>query len=298
MTNYTTIGIDLGGTNLRVALVDGQGTILDELEKGTEHEKGPDYVMGNMVEMIHAVKGDKLISGVGIGSPGPLNSKTGIIIEPPNLTGWSNVPIVEKLSKALGIEVALDNDANAAALAEATIGAGAAHESVYYITVSTGIGGGFIVNKKVFQGAQGYAGEIGNMIVSPNGRKHSNLNPGALEALASGTAISAIGREKLGITEGAAEVFQLAEKGNCAAQQIIDEALQYLAIGIANLAHSINPEVFVLGGGVMKSRNQVLEPLREKVKALVYPGLLDSIKIVPAGLGSKAGVVGAALLPR
>lgn len=297
MVNYT-IGIDLGGTNLRVALVDDKGTIISEQECRTEPEKGPDYVIRNIADMIHSVKGDYSISGVGIGSPGPLNPKTGIIIEPPNLTGWSNVPIVAALSKTIGLPVTLDNDANAAALAEATIGAGAAHESVFYITVSTGIGGGLIIGKKVFQGAQGYAGEIGNMIVSPNGRKHSNLNPGALEALASGTAISNIGQEKLGITGGAAEVFRLAEEKNSVAQQIIDEALEFLAIGIANLAHSINPEVFVLGGGVMKSEKQVLGPLREKVKNLVYPGLRESIKIVPADLGSKAGVIGAAFLPR
>nr|WP_144927691.1 ROK family protein [Paenibacillus bovis] len=296
MRDYT-IGIDLGGTNLRVALVDKNGTILQELERSTEPEKGPEFVVRNMVEMIQSVKGDHQVDSVGIGSPGPLNPRTGVIIEPPNLTGWSNVPIVEMLQKAINIPVTLDNDANAAALAEATIGAGAGHESVFYITVSTGIGGGYIIENKVVQGAQGYAGEIGNMIVVPNGRKHSNLNPGALEALSSGTAIAHIAEEK-GITGGTAEVFRLAEEGNDVAREIIDEALTYLAIGIANLTHAVNPDVFVLGGGVMKSEKQVLEPLREKVKNLLYPGLRDSIKIVPAGLGSKAGVVGAALLPR
>src|SRR5690606_1328246 len=296
MRDYT-IGIDLGGTNLRVALVDKNGTILQELERSTEPEKGPEFVVRNMVEMIQSVKGDHQVDSVGISSTSPLNPRTGVIIEPPNLTGWSNVPIVEMLQKAINIPVTLDNDANAAALAEATIGAGAGHESVFYITVSTGIGGGYIIENKVVQGAQGYAGEIGNMIVVPNGRKHSNLNPGALEALSSGTAIAHIAEEK-GITGGTAEVFRLAEEGNDVAREIIDEALTYLAIGIANLTHAVNPDVFVLGGGVMKSEKQVLEPLREKVKNLLYPGLRDSIKIVPAGLGSKAGVVGAALLPR
>ncbi|MFS0864602.1 ROK family protein [Fredinandcohnia sp. 179-A 10B2 NHS] len=296
MGDYT-IGIDLGGTNLRVALVDKHGTILQELERSTEPEKGPEFVVSNMVEMIQSVKGDHPVDSIGIGSPGPLNPKTGVIIEPPNLTGWSNVHIVEMLQKAINIQVTLDNDANAAALAEATIGAGAGHESVFYITVSTGIGGGYIIENKVVQGAQGYAGEIGNMIVVPNGRKHSNLNPGALEALASGTAIAHIAEEK-GIKGGTAEVFRLAEEGNSKAREIIDDALTYLAIGIANLAHAVNPDIFVLGGGVMKSEKQVLEPLREKVANLLYPGLRDSIKIVPAGLGSKAGVVGAALLPR
>ena len=297
MSSFT-IGVDLGGTNIRVALVDESGTILREVEERTEAEKGSDYVIGKMTRMICEIKGNVEVLGIGIGAPGPLDPFTGIILSPPNLPGWTEVPLVEKVKNATGLPVTLDNDANAAALAEAKWGAGADCSSVFYITVSTGIGGGFVIDGELFQGAQGYSGEIGNMIVSPNGKTHSNLNPGALEALASGTAISREGKTRLGVSGGAEEVFLLADKGNRIAQAIIDEALNYLAIGIANLSHAINPEIFVLGGGVMKSEQQVLQPLRGKVKNFLYPGLQDCMKIERAALHTKAGVIGAACLVR
>jgi len=297
MSNYT-IGVDLGGTNVRVALVDLEGTIIKEVNQPTEAAKGPDYVINKMIAMIAEITENESVSSVGIGSPGPLDPRTGVIIEPPNLPGWRNIPLVELIKKETGLQVVLDNDANSAALAESRVGAGKGYESVYYLTISTGVGGGFVINGNIYLGAQGYAGEVANMIVQPNGKKHSNLNPGALEGLASGTAITREGRERLGITGGAEEVFKLAAEGNSEAQFIIDEAVTYLAIGIANLAHSVNPDIFILGGGVMKSEKQFLEPLRQKVKSFVYEGLKEHIKIVPAALGTKAGIVGAALLPR
>lgn len=291
------IGVDLGGTNVRVALINHTGEIKREQEQLTEAEKGPEYVIGKIVSMIQEVKGNEEVSTVGIGAPGPLDSRKGIILSPPNLPGWDQVPIVHMIEKQIGIKVTLDNDANAAALAEARMGAGAGAHSVYYITVSTGIGGGFVINGNLFGGAQGYAGEIGNMIVMAGGKKSSTLNPGAIETLASGTAITREGKERLGHINHAQEVFELAAEGNPIAQEIIEEAIHYLAIGIANLVHSINPEIFVLGGGVMKSRDQILTPLRKEVDKLVYPSLRGSIRIVPAGLGTKAGVIGASLLP-
>lgn len=289
------IGVDLGGTNLRVALVRENGTIVRESEQLTEAEKGPESVITKMMDMIRGIKGEDTIKGVGIGSPGPLDPFTGTIHQPPNLPGWDSIPLARILEESLGEHVEIDNDANAAALAEARFGAGAGAQSVYYITVSTGVGGGFVIGGEVFQGATGYAAEIGNMIILPGGPTHNSLNAGALESLASGTAIGLAG-QKAGIAGGAEEVFRLAMIHDPKAQSIIDEALNYLAIGIANLAHAVNPSIFVMGGGVMKSESQVLEPLREKVKTYVYPGLKHSIKIVPASLGSKAGVVGAAFL--
>jgi glucokinase len=189
----------------------------------------------------------------------------------------------------------VDNDANVAAVAEARLGVGAGHESVYYITVSTGVGGGLVINGKVFQGANGYTGEIGNMIVLPNGHKHPTLNPGALETLASGTAIGVAG-EAAGIDGGAEEVLRQAKVENVTAQKIVNEAIDYLAMTIANLIHAINPDVFVLGDGVMKAENQILLPLREKVKSYVYPGLKESVHIVAAKLGANSGVIGAGFI--
>jgi glucokinase len=291
-----TIGVDLGGTNLRVGVINEAGQIVIEKSCSTNAEKGPNYVLNQMIQFIEEVKKGMDIHAIGIGSPGPLNPFEGIILEPPNLPGWRNIPLVERVKKATNLPVVLDNDANAAALAEATVGAGKDVNSVFYITVSTGIGGGYVLNKKIVQGAQGNCGEIGNMIVDPAGEGAPGLNKGALEALASGTAIGREGARLLGIKGGAKEVFQLAYEGNETAKQIIDRAVHYLAIGIANIVHTVNPEMIILGGGVMKSGDVILEPLKDKVKDFVYPSLRDSIQIKRAALDQKAGLIGAGLL--
>ncbi|HZH58892.1 MAG TPA: ROK family protein [Metabacillus sp.] len=294
-----TIGIDLGGTNLRIGLFNEKGEIINEQSRATEAEKGPEYTITNMAKAINDLKSNYDIKAVGIGSPGPLFPNTGLIIEPPNLPGWVNVPIVRMLEEKTGLPVKLENDANAAALAEATLGAGKGASSVYYITISTGIGGGYVLNGQLVSGAQGNCGEIGNMIVnpSPDAYQGPGLNKGALEGVASGTAIGRIGKERLNITNGAQGVFQLVEKGNQQAQEILDEAINYLAIGLANIIHTVNPEVIVIGGGVMKSKDLILKPLIEKTREYVYPCLKDTLVIKPAVLDQKAGLVGAGLLP-
>lgn len=293
-----TIGIDLGGTNLRIGLFNEEGAIIREQSRPTEAEKGPQYAINNMAEAINELKTQYEIKAVGIGSPGPLSPITGVIIEPPNLLGWINVPIVNILEEKIGLPVKLENDANAAALAEATLGAGKGADSVFYITVSTGIGGGYVLGGQLVSGAQGNCGEIGNMIVNPSPEAYQGpgLNKGALEGLASGTAIGRIGKERLNITNGAQGVFNLAEQGNQQAQLIVDEAINYLAIGLANIIHTVNPEVIVIGGGVMKSKDLILEPLIEKTREYVYPSLKETLIIKPAILDQKAGLVGAGLL--
>lgn len=295
-----TIGIDLGGTNLRIGLFNEQGEIVEEYSRATEAEKGPEFAVNNMQEVINRLKQQYEIKAVGIGSPGPLDPYEGVIIEPPNLTGWVNVPLVKMLEEKTGIPVKLENDANAAALAEATLGAGKGAKSVFYVTVSTGVGGGYVNNGELISGARGNCGEIGNMIVnpSPDAYQGPGLNKGALEGLASGTAIGRIGKERLGITNGAQGVFELASQGDKAAQDILDEAINYLAIGLANIVHTVNPEVIVIGGGVMKSKDLILQPLIEKTRNYLYPSLRDSLIIKPALLDQKAGLIGAGLLPK
>ncbi|MCM3163765.1 ROK family protein [Metabacillus litoralis] len=295
-----TIGIDLGGTNLRIGVFNEQGEIINEQSQATEAAKGPEYVINQMAEIINELKSTYKIKAVGIGSPGPLNPHDGIIIEPPNLPGWVNIPIVQLLEEKTSLPVKLENDANAAALAEATLGAGKGASSVFFITVSTGIGGGYVLNGELISGAQGSCGEIGNMIVNPSSDAYRGpgLNKGALEGLASGTAIGRIGKERLNITTGAQGVSQLAEQGNKEAQAILDEAINYLAIGLANIVHTVNPEIIVIGGGVMKSKDLILEPLINKTKEYVFPSLKETLIIKPALLDQKAGLIGAGLLPK
>ncbi|WP_406944905.1 ROK family protein [Halobacillus sp. SY10] len=296
MSEHKTIGVDLGGTNLRAGIVSSSVHILYEKSIRTEAEKGADYVIDNMARLIQEIKGGNSITSVGIGSPGPLDPHKGLILSPPNLPGWDRIPLIERLRKSIDLPVFLDNDANAAALAESRFGAGKGYSSVYYITVSTGIGGGYVLNNKIVQGAHGYAGEIGNMIIQPNGPSWSNLNAGSLEALASGTAIGRKGKARLAIEGGAEEVFSLAKEGNQEAQQIVEETVTYLAMGIANIAHITDPSIFVLGGGVMQAKDQILVPLRDRIKDFLYPEMEETINIQPASLGTKAGLIGAALL--
>ncbi|QNG60212.1 ROK family protein [Bacillus sp. PAMC26568] len=291
------IGVDLGGTNIRVAAIDEQWIIKEELGSSTDVSKGPRAAIEKMITMIQSLQKKHPIQSVGIGAPGPLDAKRGIIIEPPNLPGWQNIQLTKMIESAIQLPVYLENDANAAALAEALTGAGKKAESVFYITVSTGIGGGYVYNGKLISGAQGNSGEIGNMIVDPTAIGAPGLNKGALEALASGTAIGKKGASIFGPGHGAKEVFLLAQEGNQKAVAIIDEALNYLAIGISNIVHTLNPEVIVLGGGVMNSKDMMFDPLKEKVLPLLYPSLRPHLKLKLASLDQKAGVVGAGMVP-
>ncbi|MFJ7724830.1 ROK family protein [Neobacillus sp. NPDC097160] len=290
------LGIDLGGTNLRLAVVTTDGKMIEEINVKTESDKGPEYVINQMIEHGREILQKWTIETIGIGSPGPLDFEQGLILSPPNLPDWDQIPLASILEKALQRKVVLDNDANAAALAEATIGAGKGKESVFYITVSTGIGGGFVFRKQLLQGAHFCAGEIGNLIVDRDGPPHHTLNIGALETLASGTAVKQQGRERLGITGHAGEVFAMAMNGDKDAQVIVDQMLASLAKGIANIVHTVDPHMIVLGGGVMQSKDYIMPLLLEKVNGYLYPQLRKKIQIECASLGTKAGVIGAALL--
>ncbi|MGG4488068.1 ROK family protein [Metabacillus idriensis] len=290
------LGIDLGGTNLRAALVTAAGEILEEHIVPTETEKGPEHIIQNMANLCENFMPLYQIDAIGIGAPGPLNSKQGLILSPPNLPGWDNVPIVMMLEKLLNKKAVLDNDANAAALAEAMIGSGKDEESIFYMTVSTGVGGGYIYQKQIIQGAHSCAGEIGNMIIDREGPAHPKLNIGSLESLSSGTALKAAGRDKLGLKGHAGELFLLAMDGHQEAIVIVDNVLNHLAKGIANIVHTVDPHMIVLGGGVMQSKEYIMPILHKKVNDYLYPELRHQVKIKCASLGTKAGVIGAALL--
>ncbi len=215
------IGIDLGGTNVRTLLVDENGQSYSEVKDATEREKGPDAVTAKICRQIEAIDytvcgGIENVEGIGIGVPGPVDVVKGVMIMASNLPGFENYPIAEKLSTKFNKPVFLDNDANVAGLAEAVLGAGKNYPTCYYVTVSTGIGGAFTVNKQLISGGRGHAGEIGNIIVKNNGYKQGALNPGAAEGECSGTAITRKGQEALGkdLVHHAGDVFRLAAEGN------------------------------------------------------------------------------------
>jgi glucokinase len=293
-----TIGVDLGGTQLRVGVVDANGHMVAQKSGPTDAHLGPEHVIDRMQEWIQSFAESFDIEAVGVGAPGPLDPQQGVIYAPPNLPGWDAVPLVQRLEQRVPYRVTLDNDANAAALAEALFGAGKNADSVLYITVSTGIGAGIVLNGRIFQGEHGFAGEVGNMIIVPDGPRHAEMNPGCLEAVASGTAIAREGRARINEKCDTKEVFTRAKNGEQAASQIVDEFTTYLSIGLANLLHTLNPADCVVGGGVMQSKDLILPDIISKVQSYMYPGMKKSVRIEAAALGSSAGLVGAASLPR
>ncbi|MDZ5711427.1 ROK family protein [Jeotgalibacillus haloalkalitolerans] len=288
-------GIDLGGTNVRIGVINELLEIVEWKEALSEVEKGYDHTIQVIFNLLDQVKADYHIERVGLCAPGPLDHKAGVLLDPPNLKGWGYQPIVQSIERYMSCPVYLLNDANAAALSEAATGAGEGYESVWFTTVSTGIGSGYVYQGKLIQGEKGCTGEIGNMIIVPGGYRHANLNPGSLEGYASGTAIGRIAKEKYGIKGGAFEVIDRAQKGDPQATIILNSTLEYLSTAIANIVHTINPSVFVFGGGVMTDSEYLLPLLSEKVDQRIYGSLQGTIELKAAHHKNEAGVLGAAV---
>src|SRR6056297_1712345 len=286
------IGIDIGGTKILSALADSEGNIINKAQNPTEADKGEEVIIANIKDSINRViKNSKItkdkVRRIGVGSPGPLDLNNGIIIENSNLA-WTNVPIVQILEDDTGIDVILENDANAAALGENQFGAGKEADDIIYITISTGIGGGIIINRKIFHGGKGNAGEVGHMTLIPDSDYQCGCgNYGCFEAVASGTAIARRGREVLNkkrksliidYSKGKPElvnarlVAEAAREGDQEALQIYSLTGRLLGIGIANMVNLFDPEIIVLGGGVMNAEKLFIEDLKESLqqRALNY----------------------------
>lgn len=286
------IGIDLGGTKIAGVLATPSGKVLMDVQIPTEAHLGKKKVIENIKKAIHTLKESHKvkIKAIGIGAPGPILYDKGIVVEAPNLPGWKRVNLKKLLEKDFKVPVYVDNDANCAALAEAWFGAGKFADNFVYLTISTGIGGGIIINKQLYRGAIGAAGEFGHMTMDVNGPKCGCGKNGHLEALASGSAL----RKKTGLDAISLELA--ARQGNKKAQRAIREAAEYLTVGIANIVNALNPEMVIIGGGLSNMRELLIDPVRRDLKkyALTLPA--KSVKIVRAKLGTKAGVLGAAAL--
>lgn len=279
------IGVDLGGTQTRVAAID-QETVVKQLSFPTHPSAGPANAINQLKCAIQLFKQEFDITRIGIAAPGPLDAKTGCLLSPPNLPGWTRVNLTAPLHSAFDVPVSLENDANAAAFGEALFGAGKNFSSVYYVTVSTGIGGGYVYEKQLIRGANGCAGEIGNTIIEFSGSPHPVLNTGSLEGLASGTALQLRAREKQ--TSSIVTLLEDPEERT--------RFIAYLATGLANIIHTVDPDVIVIGGGVTGSADLYWEQLLAAIKERVYPSLRPNINIRLATLQGHAGVIGAAHL--
>jgi glucokinase len=241
------IGIDLGGTELRAAIVSADGAVLAHARTETAALDGPAAVIDQMVDLIARISPGHDIQGVGIGSPGPLDAAAGVVVHAPTLSGWDDVPLAEIATARFGLPVKIDNDANVAALAEWRFGAGRGLRHMVYVTVSTGIGGGVIVDGKLMHGRGSLAAEIGHMVITEAPIPCNCGGFGCWEALASGTALG----QRATATGGwgpvtARDVARRAEAGNATAIRLLAEEARYLGIGFANLLHLYAPELSVI----------------------------------------------------
>ena len=292
MDTQLRIGIDIGGTQLRVALVTAQGEVVRREAVAHDHGLGP---VENLDRLLEIVDGWGVpYAGIGVGAPGPLDFAAGRVLNPPNLPGWEGFGLADHLAQRTGKPVAVNNDANVAGLAEAIAGAGAGFESVFYFTVSTGVGGAYVYRREIVGGAHSCAAEVFNMPVADDAFHRPHMNPGALEDHASGTAIARMGCERLGRIVDAAEVFGLAQAGDEAAAGVIETAAENLARAVANVSFVVDPDVFVLGGSVALKNPGFIELVR--TKACRYVLNPDTLACRLAACGDDAGLIGAALL--
>lgn len=284
------IGIDIGGTTTRVALIDEQFNIIKRVQFPTMVQNPNE----NNLKIKEVIDGFSIaIMGVGVSCPGPLNLVDGIVLTPPNLPAWHHYPITQRLSSLLHVPVYLNNDANLACLGEACCGAGKGKRIVQFLTISTGVGSGFVIDGQIYQGAHGYAHEIANMILWREGPSIGELQKGSIESICSGTAITSRANEVGLHVQHAGEVAALATEGNRDALQIMEDAKEYLANGIATLFAINDPDIIVLGGSVALKVHGYVEDIEQRVKAKVYDNLKSYVHIVRAQLEEDSGLLGA-----
>lgn len=307
--NYV-IGIDLGGTKISGALADLDGKILSQYTISTNAIEGEQAVLGRIIEVIEKVmlkakKTNDDIKAIGIGSPGPLDARKGVIIVTPNLP-FKNFALVKPIKDKFNIPTYLDNDANVAAIGEYMLGSGKGTKNMVYITVSTGVGGGAILDGKVYRGSTSNALEIGHTTILPDGPRCNCGNYGCLEALSSGTAIARQAKEAVesGIETSlnkyesltSYEVFKEANTGDMVAKEILEKSFTYLGIGVANIITSFDPDMVVIGGGVSKGGQILFDLVQKEVDKRCFKTMSQHTKIAPAKLGTDAGVIGAVAL--
>ncbi len=310
------VGVDIGGTNINVGVVPFEGgNPLAFRTEATEARRGAKFVVDRVAKMIEESIDDVMkeenctreaFAGVGIGSPGPLDRKTGTVINTPNL-GWRNFPLRDLIQNIVRLPATLDNDANAATYGEWWLGAGRNVNTLVGVTLGTGIGGGVVLDGELYHGASDAAAEIGHMTINSTGRKCKCGNYGCLEAYASGPAIAARAiegleaGEKSVLTDMVADpekitsetVFEAVVKGDPYATEVVHDTAKFLGAGIANIINVLNPEIVVISGGVTRAGDQLFIPLRAEVRKRSFRVSEQACRIVPAELTGTAGVIGA-----
>ena len=311
------VGVDLGGTNIAAGAMPTDGTREIAMRMiPTLAEGGAGAVVDRIAALVEDVIAETISEtgaarsdflGVGIGSPGPLDRARGVVIVTPNL-GWRDFPLRDEVSKRVNLPATLDNDANCATLGEWWCGAAKGGRNVVGMTIGTGIGGGLILDGKLYHGSADSAGEIGHTTIDSTGRRCKCGNYGCLEAYTSGPAIAERARETLegdddsllvGMVDGdlkkitAQTVFEAAKRGDRVASEVVRDTAHFLGVGVSNLLNIFNPDVFVIAGGVTQAGDLLFDPLRAEVRRRAFKPAVDACRIVAGALPLSAGVVGA-----
>lgn len=323
MGDYS-IGVDLGGTNLRIAAVDRDGKLLEKLTLGAEVSRGRDFVIAEMCKAIETLRekfhGSGQLHGIGIGVPGFIDMAAGMVMESPNLPDWKSFPARDEIEKLLNTTVILENDANSAAMGEKWLGAGRQYEHMAMYTLGTGVGGGLVFNGRLWHGMTGMAGELGHFTVYAEGHPCGCGSRGCLEQYASATAVVRMAREAIARGESvelerlshdpdqftARSIYNLAVQGEHATKKVFENVGRALGIGIGAMINALNLPMYVIGGGVSSAWDAFAPAMFEEMKfrssiySLTSPDRIGHEKgtiITRALLGSDAGLYGAARLP-
>lgn len=299
------LGLDIGGTKLAVAVVTEDGAVHGYLSEPTQRDDGPDEVIAHLFDMGGRALTEvgMAIDAVGISCGGPLDAPGGVLLCPPHLPGWVDVPIGPRASDEFGVPFALENDATAGALAEHRYGVGRGVRNMIYLTLSTGVGGGAIIDGRVYRGAAGNGGEFGHVTVQRGGRICSCGRRGCLEAYVSGTSIAARAIDALAedgssslndcATVTAAEVVRAAAAGDGLSAGLWAETVGLLGAAVTDMVNILEPDMVVLGGGVTRSGAMVLEPVRAVVGREAMGPAARAVRVELAELGDAVCVVGA-----
>jgi glucokinase len=306
--------VDLGGTKIYSVLTDEEGRVLGEDRRPTQAPEGPDAVIGRLVASVRQALEQGGVAthdivGVGISAPGPCDFERGIVTDAPNLPGWQDVPLTRILGEKLGVTAMMENDAASACYGEYRFGAGRGFLHIVLLTLGTGIGGGVIIDGRLYRGASGGAGELGHLVIDEEGPACNCGNRGCVEALASGPAIAegaaaalAAGRSPVlaGIVgEGPPTpemVLQAAHQGDAVSREVIERAGHHLGVALAGLLNCFNPEALILGGGLLGLGDLYLEPAVRTAREKAFDQMVEDVTITQASLGERAGALGAAAL--
>jgi glucokinase len=302
-----TVGVDIGGTNIRAAIVDAEGQVGERIKFRTQGERGPQAAVEDLGERLLALMEGHEVIGIGVGCPGPLDSTRGVTLHTPNLPGWSGFALAPALSNVVHRPVELHNDANAAAYGEFLHGAGRDANTIIMYTLGTGVGGGLVIDGHLIVGPDTTAGELGHMVVVANGRRCGCGVRGCLEAYASASSVARIARERLlggdnpsalrdlGIESITAhDVDHAADAGDEFSIDLLRETGRHLGLAAAGLVNALNPEMIIYGGGMTAAHVWLFPVIQETIREHTFKAPAERVRIVRAELGDDAGIVGVA----